>query len=152
MWVLFYITFQNNNMSLSRNKEVYALWDGPAKMMEIIFGNTKTSTSVFLFCAVLYIFHTPKIYGKVFLLLRFIIHYLLISKEYKLSSQLNFEELLVSIHHFEKLFLFDLIIWLNKVGISKKSRFDGNKMMIRSVSSFIKAVGLHCSGAKKGYK
>ena len=34
----------------------------------------------------------------------FIMYYLLFSEEYKLRSQLNFEELLVSIHHFEKLF------------------------------------------------
>ena len=153
MWVLFYITFQNNNLSLFKNKEVYAWWDGQMKsfkMLEIIFGNTKTSTSVF--CFVLYfIFFTFQKYMAIFEV--FIMHYLLFSEEYKLRSQLNFKELLVSIHHFEKLFLFDLIIWLNKVGISKKkSIWDGNKMMIRSISSFIKAVRLHCWGAKKGYK
>ena len=92
------------------------------KMLEIIFGNTKTSTSVF--CFVLYfIFFTFQKYMAIFEV--FIMHYLLFSEEYKLRSQLNFEELLVSIHHFEKLF-FVRSHHLTKQSWNKqkKSRFE----------------------------
>ena len=57
-----------------------------------------------MICALLYFFHIPKIYGNFRSIYHAAMHYLLFSEEYKLRSQLNFEELLVSIHHFEKLF------------------------------------------------
>ena len=124
MWVLFYITFQNNNMPLFKNKEVYAWCDGQMKafkMLEIIFGNTKTSTSVFCFVLYFIFSHSKNIWQ----FLKYLSCIILFSEEYKLRSQLNFKELLVSIHHFEKLF-FVRSHHLTKQSWNKqkKSRFE----------------------------